>query len=73
MDARFVLEPVFGADFDLRRQSVPTCVDRGADDRGETRSDQGRPGDDGEDPRSFRVSSAWPPYAEEVASLQTSA
>jgi len=73
MDARFVLESILSAELDLRRQPIAARVDRGADDRRESRIDESLSADDGEDTRPFRISCARPTHAEEVASPQTSA
>ena len=73
MDARFVLESILSAELDLRRQPIATRVDRGADDRRESRIDESLPADDGKDTRSSRIGCTRPTDAEEVASPQTSA
>ena len=73
METRFVLEPILSAEFDLSRQPIATCVDRGTDDRRESRIDESLPADNRENPESLRIGCAGPTYAEEVASSQTSA
>ena len=73
MDARFVLESIVNAEFDLRRQPVATRIDGGADDGRESRIDQSLSADDREDARSSRIGCARATDAEEVAPPQTSA
>lgn len=73
MNARFVLESILSAELDLCRQPIATRVDRGADDRRESRIDKSLSADYDEDSRSFRIGSARPTNAEQVASSQTSA
>ena len=73
VDARFVLESILHAEFDLRRQSVATRVDRSADDGRESRIDQSLSADDREDARSSRIGCARATDAEEIAPPQTSA
>ena len=73
METRFVLESILDAQLDLRRQPVATRVDRGADDRRESRIDQSLSADDREDARSSRIGGARVTDAEEIAPPQTSA
>ena len=73
MDARFVLESVLNAEFNLCREAVATRVDGCADDGGEMGIDESLAADNGEDTRSLRISCSRPMHAEEVASPQTSA
>src|SRR5437899_10681190 len=73
VDAGFMLEAVFDAHVDLRRQIVATGVDGGADHGREQRIDQSLAAHDDEDSGPLRVSPPWVPDAEEVAALQTSA
>ena len=73
VDAGFMLEAVFDAHVDLRRQIVATGVDGGADHGREQRIDQSLAAHDDEDSGPLRASPPWVPDAEEVAALQTSA
>ena len=73
VDAGIMLEAVFNAHFDLRRQTVAAGVDGGADHGREQRVDQRLAAHDDEDSRTLRVSPARVPDAEEIAPLQTSA
>src|SRR5260370_10252407 len=73
MDARVVLEAVFGTDVDLRCQAVTTGVDRRAEDRREHGIDQRLSTDHDKDPRALGISHLRPTHPEEVTPLQTSA
>jgi hypothetical protein len=65
-----MLEAVIDVNIDLRRQAVPTSINRGTDDGREGRLDQGLPADHHKDALAPRIEGRWVLDPEQLAAPQ---